>query len=92
MLTALSLSLGLVLSGGGSMRMPLRTSPSSRSAAADISMSTRGIVITGGAAGVGYAYADEFMQRGHWVVICDIKNPEDAVKTLRETRGRPRQS
>jgi len=84
MLTALSLSLGLVLSGGGSMRMPLRTSPSSRSAAADISMSTRGIVITGGAAGVGYAYADEFMQRGHWVVICDIKNPEDAVKTLRE--------
>jgi len=24
-----------------------------------------GVVITGGAAGVGYAYADEFLSRGH---------------------------
>jgi len=47
-------------------------------------MSTRGIVITGGAGGVGYAYADEFMRRGHWVVICDVKDPAQAVDALRE--------
>jgi hypothetical protein len=31
-----------------------------------------GVVITGGAGGVGFAYADEFLSRGHRVVICDI--------------------
>ena len=31
-----------------------------------------GVVITGGAGGVGYAYADEFLRLGHRVVICDI--------------------
>jgi hypothetical protein len=31
-----------------------------------------GVVITGGAGGVGFAYADEFLARGHRVVICDI--------------------
>eukprot|EP00286_Rhodomonas_abbreviata_P009316 CAMPEP_0181326156 /NCGR_PEP_ID=MMETSP1101-20121128/21331_1 /TAXON_ID=46948 /ORGANISM="Rhodomonas abbreviata, Strain Caron Lab Isolate" /LENGTH=301 /DNA_ID=CAMNT_0023434557 /DNA_START=235 /DNA_END=1140 /DNA_ORIENTATION=- len=31
-----------------------------------------GIVITGAAGGVGFAYADEFLSRGHKVVICDI--------------------
>jgi NAD(P)-dependent dehydrogenase (short-subunit alcohol dehydrogenase family) len=46
-------------------------------------MSTRGFVITGGAGGVGYAYADELMRRGHWVVICDVKDPEPAVQALR---------
>ena len=65
--------------------LPLRaSSSSSRTPAAAITMSTRGVVITGGAAGVGYAYADELMERGHWVVICDIKDPADAVKVLRE--------
>lgn len=31
-----------------------------------------GVVITGGAGGVGFAYADEFLRLGHRVVICDI--------------------
>ena len=45
--------------------------------------SPKGVVITGGAGGVGYAYADEFLARGHWVVICDVKDPADAVAALR---------
>ena len=48
-----------------------------------IEMSTRGVVVTGGAGGVGYAYADEFMRLGHWVVICDVKDPEEAVSALK---------
>ena len=39
----------------------------------------KGVVITGGAGGVGWAYADEFMRQGHWVVICDVKDPAPAV-------------
>jgi len=57
---------------------------SRRSAADAIAMSTKGVVITGGAGGVGYAYADELMAQGHWVVICDVKDPEPAVAKLRE--------
>jgi len=49
--------------------------------------STRGVVITGGAGGVGYAYADSFMARGHWVVICDVKDPAPAVRALRAKHG-----
>jgi chlorophyll(ide) b reductase len=45
-------------------------------------MSPKGVVITGGANGVGYAYANEFMRRGHSVVICDIQDPKDAVESL----------
>ena len=26
----------------------------------------------------------QFLQRGHWVVICDVKDPGDAVETLRK--------
>ena len=44
----------------------------------------KGVVITGGAGGVGWAYADEFMRQGHWVVICDVKDPEPAVQALRQ--------
>eukprot|EP00316_Scyphosphaera_apsteinii_P001996 CAMPEP_0119310590 /NCGR_PEP_ID=MMETSP1333-20130426/19659_1 /TAXON_ID=418940 /ORGANISM="Scyphosphaera apsteinii, Strain RCC1455" /LENGTH=296 /DNA_ID=CAMNT_0007314805 /DNA_START=120 /DNA_END=1010 /DNA_ORIENTATION=+ len=47
-------------------------------------MTTKGIVITGGAGGVGYAYADEMVRLGHWVVICDIKDPEAAVESLKQ--------
>ena len=43
----------------------------------------KGVVITGGAGGVGWAYADEFMRQGHWVVICDVKDPEPAVAALK---------
>ena len=89
MLSMLSVSLGLVLSASSPMVQrpaPLRpggTAFGSRGGS-DILMSTRGFVITGAAGGVGYAYADELMARGHWVVICDVKDPSDAVSTLRE--------
>ena len=46
-----------------------------------------GAVITGGAAGVGYAYADEFLARGHQVMICDIKDPASAVSALKAKHG-----
>ncbi|KAJ8611975.1 hypothetical protein CTAYLR_004365 [Chrysophaeum taylorii] len=46
-----------------------------------------GVVVTGGAAGVGYAYADEFLRRGHRVVICDVKDPAAAVEALRAKHG-----
>lgn len=41
-----------------------------------------GVVITGGANGVGYAYASEFLKRGHRVMICDVKDPTEAVASL----------
>jgi len=43
-----------------------------------------GVVITGGAAGVGWAYAVEFSQRGYPVVICDVKDTTAAVSAIRE--------
>jgi chlorophyll(ide) b reductase len=42
-----------------------------------------GVVITGGAAGVGWAYAVEFSKRGYPVVICDIKDTAAAVAAVR---------
>jgi len=62
------------------------SAPATRVASGAV-MSTRGVVITGGAAGVGYAYADELMRQGHWVVICDVKDPANAVETLRQKHG-----
>ena len=41
-----------------------------------------GVVITGGSNGVGFAYADEFLKRGHKVVICDVKDTALPVKAL----------
>ena len=41
-----------------------------------------GVVVTGGAGGVGYAYAGEFMDRGYDVVICDVKDCTIAAKAL----------
>lgn len=46
-----------------------------------------GVVITGGAAGVGFAYADEFLARGHQVVICDVKDCSSAVESLKAKHG-----
>jgi len=43
-----------------------------------------GIVITGGAAGVGYAYADEFLRKGHIVCINDVNDPAPAVQALKD--------
>lgn len=48
-------------------------------------MSNGGVVITGSAGGVGFAYAGEFMDRGYDVVICDVKDCTSAAKAL-ETR------
>lgn len=45
-------------------------------------MSAGGVVITGGANGVGFAYAGEFMDRGYSVVICDIQDATTAAKSL----------
>ena len=67
----------------GGLRAPTRT-PVRSSARSFVSMDvSKGVVITGGAGGVGYAYADSFLARGHWVVICDVKDPADAVAALR---------
>lgn len=41
-----------------------------------------GVVITGAAGGVGFAYAGEFMNRGYDVVICDVKDCSSAAKAL----------
>jgi len=41
-----------------------------------------GVVVTGGAGGVGFAYAGEFMDRGYSVVICDVKDCTAAAKAL----------
>ena len=49
----------------------------------------KGVVITGGANGVGYAYADSFMRRGHNVVICDVKDPASAVAALEDKHQGP---
>mmetsp|Transcript_34763 Transcript_34763/g.104821 ORF Transcript_34763/g.104821 Transcript_34763/m.104821 type:complete len:360 (-) Transcript_34763:26-1105(-) len=54
---------------------------------AELPKGSFGAVVTGGAAGVGFAYADEFLRRGHRVVICDIKDPADAVASLKAKYG-----
>jgi len=41
-----------------------------------------GVVITGSAGGVGFAYAGEFLKRGYDVVICDVKDCTAAVAAL----------
>ena len=41
-----------------------------------------GVVVTGAAGGVGFAYAGEFMDRGYSVVIADIKDCSTAAKVL----------
>jgi chlorophyll(ide) b reductase len=73
-----------------------RTSPSSltRSVASSSSLSMGmpdgGVVLTGSAGGVGFAYAGEFMDRGYDVVICDVKDCTTAAKVLtaRHPNGR----
>ena len=47
--------------------------------------------MTGGAAGVGYAYADEFVSRGHKVMICDIVDPQAAVASIKAKHGKDAQ-
>ena len=65
-----------------------RAQTSQRTAVSAITMAQpKGVVITGGAGGVGWAYADEFMRQGHWVVICDVKDPAAPVEALKAKHG-----
>jgi len=43
-----------------------------------------GVVITGAAGGVGFAYASEFMDRGYDVLICDVKDCSTAARALKK--------
>jgi len=43
-----------------------------------------GVVITGSAGGVGWAYAGEFMERGYDVVICDVRDCTTAAAALKQ--------
>jgi chlorophyll(ide) b reductase len=64
---------------------PVRHSALGASARSHVSMADKpGVVITGGAAGVGWAYAVEFSERGYPVVICDIKDTSAAVAAIRQ--------
>mmetsp|Transcript_23642 Transcript_23642/g.54528 ORF Transcript_23642/g.54528 Transcript_23642/m.54528 type:complete len:336 (+) Transcript_23642:58-1065(+) len=54
-----------------------------RPASSSVTPSMLGVVITGGANGVGFGYADEFLARRHSVVICDVKDPAAAVAALK---------
>lgn len=56
----------------------------SSSSTLDMAKSDGGVVITGAAGGVGYAYAGEFMDRGYDVVICDVRDCSSAAKALAE--------
>lgn len=47
-----------------------------------LSMSAGGVVVTGSAGGVGFAYAGEFMDRGYDVVICDVRDCSSAAAAL----------
>uniref|UniRef100_A0A6T8BU99 Uncharacterized protein n=1 Tax=Prymnesium polylepis TaxID=72548 RepID=A0A6T8BU99_9EUKA len=58
--------------------------PTDFSAAA---LGPKGVVITGGAGGVGYAYADELLSLGHAVVVCDIKDPVAPIDALKSKYG-----
>jgi chlorophyll(ide) b reductase len=47
-----------------------------------MAMNDGGVVITGAAGGVGFAYAGEFMDRGYDVVICDVRDCSAAANAL----------
>lgn len=65
---------------------PSRQAPFSRQSPLKMSAITQGngggVVITGAAGGVGFAYAAEFMDRGYSVTICDVKDCSAAAKAL----------
>jgi chlorophyll(ide) b reductase len=58
------------------------TAGSSLRASSALGMANGGVVITGSAGGVGFAYAGEFMDQGYDVVICDVKDCTTAAKAL----------
>ena len=61
-----------------------RRSLTATASSSALDMSNGGVVITGSAGGVGFAYAGEFMDRGYDVVICDVKDCTAAAKALTE--------
>lgn len=61
---------------------PPTSSTISRPSSSLNAMPDGGVVITGSAGGVGFAYAGEFMDRGYDVVICDVKDCSTAAKAL----------
>lgn len=63
-------------------RSSTSTSGSALRASTALSMANGGVVITGSAGGVGFAYAGEFMDRGYDVVICDVKDCTSAARAL----------
>ena len=54
------------------------------SSSSALDMANGGIVITGAAGGVGFAYAGEFMDRGYDVVICDVRDCSSAAAALKD--------
>lgn len=56
--------------------------PSNSNNALSMAMNDGGVVITGAAGGVGFAYAGEFMDRGYDVVICDVRDCSAAANAL----------
>jgi len=81
----LSLTSGFTTSQQWGGRLPVAGTSSSRAASSSsssLSMSAGGVVITGGANGVGFAYAGEFMDLGYDVVICDVQDCTAAAKSL----------
>ena len=82
--TALLLLACVACASGSFVTSLLPRAHKQRLASSAITMAqAKGVVITGGAGGVGWAYADEFMRQGHWVVICDVKDPAPAVAALK---------
>mmetsp|Transcript_16265 Transcript_16265/g.25385 ORF Transcript_16265/g.25385 Transcript_16265/m.25385 type:complete len:341 (+) Transcript_16265:47-1069(+) len=73
-----------VVTQGFAPFVPLKQSSvnAGKSSSAQLSMSAGGVVITGSAGGVGFAYAGEFMDRGYSVVICDVKDCATAARAL----------
>jgi chlorophyll(ide) b reductase len=64
---------------------PATTGITSTSSSSSSALSAAGgVVITGAAGGVGFAYAGEFMDRGYDVVICDVRDCTAAAKALTE--------
>lgn len=62
-----------------------RSSPFSSSSSLSMAVTEGnggGVVVTGSAGGVGFAYAGEFMDRGYDVVICDVKDCKIPAKAL----------
>ena len=64
-----------------------RSTRSAASSSSTLFVENAGVVITGGAGGVGFAYAGEFLDRGYIVVICDIQDCSSAAMALESRHG-----